>query len=209
MMNLALHGYRYSVYTRTIRIVLREKRLSFAFTEVDPFSDPPDENLHPFGRVPVLIHGDITLFESTAITRYLDAAFPNPALTPAGPLAQARMTQVMSIIDSYGYWPLVRQVFSHRVFRPLEGGKGDETEIAKGLAAAETVLGSLENIASEGLVLSGDAMTLADAHLAPMIDYFQRAPEGVAALSRHPHLTNWWREMRRCAAVAETDPGLP
>lgn len=63
---------------------------------------------------------------------------------------------------------MVRQVFSHRVFRPLEGGTSDEEQIAVGLVAAEHVLIVLDSIANEGLVLNSEQFTLADCYLAPM-----------------------------------------
>ena len=51
----------------------------------------------------------------------IDRAFSGPALQPAEPQALARMDQIIGIVDAYAYWPLVRQVFSHAVFRPPDG----------------------------------------------------------------------------------------
>ncbi len=208
-MSLCLHGYRFSVYTRIVRIVLHEKGLDYDYEEVDPFVTRPDAALHPFGRVPTLTHGETVLFETSAITRYLDAAFPKPALTPDAPLAQARMMQVISIIDNYGYWPLVRQVFSHSVFRPLEGEEADAKEIEAGLEAAEPVLQVLDDIASEGLVLDPRCVTLACAHLAPMLDYFTRATEGAEVMGGYPKLLTWLYVTRERASFRDTAPDLP
>ena len=76
-MTVELIGYRYSVYLRIVRVVLAEKGVAFAHVEVDPFAGPPDWYLalHPFGRVPTLRHGDFVLYETSAIARYVDAAF--------------------------------------------------------------------------------------------------------------------------------------
>ncbi|MCP4073897.1 MAG: glutathione S-transferase domain-containing protein [Hyphomicrobiales bacterium] len=86
---------------------------------------------------------------------------------------------------------MVRQVFSQRIFRPLAGEPSNEEEIAAGLKASRKVLYVLENIANEGFVLNGDLLTLADCHLAPMMDYFVRADEGRNALLKHPALSKW------------------
>ena len=59
------------------------------------------------------------------------------------------MDQIIGIVDSYGYWPMVRQVFSHRVFRPPLGQPADEAEVERGLAGAAKVLAALEALASE------------------------------------------------------------
>jgi len=208
---LTLHGYRYSVYNRIARMALHQKRLDYERVEVDPFApDLPASylDLHPFGRVPVLCHEDFIVYETSAITRYIDAAFDDPSLTPADPRAIARMAQCISVIDSYGYWPMVRQVFSHAVYRPLAGEAASEEEIRTGLTAARKVLAALEKIAAEGLILDGQTITLADCHLAPMIDYFVRAAEGAEALNSFPALSAWWLRASRLASVVETDPGL-
>jgi len=84
-MPLVLHGYRYSVYVRIVRLVLAEKGVAYDRVEVNPFApDRPASYLalHPFGRVPVMVHDGFSLYETGAITRYLDRAFPVPSLQP-------------------------------------------------------------------------------------------------------------------------------
>jgi len=210
--SVVLRGYRYSVYNRIARLVLHEKGVDYEIEEVDPFaSDIPKDYLdrQPFRRVPVLSHGTFDVYETSAIARYVDAAFDGPGLVPVavGPLARA--AQVVSIVDSYGYLPMVRQVFAHRVIRPIAGERADETEVAEGLEAAQVVLDALNTIAVEGLVLDGRNFTIADCHLAPMIAYFVQAPEGADALSRHAALADWWATATKRASVQVTDPGLP
>lgn len=206
---VALQGYRFSVYTRIVRLVLEEKGVAYRRVEVNPFVAAAAPSLHPFGRVPVLVHGGFALYETGAIARYIDAAFPGPPLVPQALRSLARMAQVTAIVDNYGYWPLVRQVFSHRVFRPLAGEPFREDEIAAGLRAAVPVLAALEDIAAEALVLDGRAVTLADCHLAPMLDYFAAAPEGAAMLGGCAALSAWWEAARVRPAFLRTDPGRP
>ena len=210
-MPIVLHGYRYSVYLRIARLVLAEKGVAYERVEVNPFSpDVPASYLalHPFGRVPTLVHDGFALYETGAITRYIDRAFPGPALQPATPRALARMDQLIGIIDSYGYWPMVRQVFSHRVFRSAAGRPVDEAEVALGLAGATKVLAALEALASEPF-LAGSELSLADLHVGAMVAYFTLAPEGAAMLGKYPRLAAWWGRLSRRASVAATDPGLP
>jgi glutathione S-transferase len=209
-MSLVLHGYHYSVYNRTARLTLAEKGVAHERVEVNPFADIPAEYLalHPFGRVPTLVHDGFALYETGAITRYVDRSFAGPALQPASPRALARMDQLIGVIDSYGYWPMVRQVFSHRVFRTAAGRPVDETEIAKGLAGSAKVLAALEALASEPF-LTGRDLSLADLHVGAMVAYFTLAPEGAAALAKHPRLAAWWAKVRQRPSFAATDPGLP
>lgn len=211
-MTVELHGFRFSVYARVARLALHEKGVGYAWREVNPFALPvPPEYLalHPFGRVPTLIHDGFALYETGAISRYVDEAFDGPALQPSDPRRRARMAQVMSIVDSYAYWPMVRQVFSHRVFRPRVGGVPDEEQVGQGLAAAPRVLDAIESLAEGGPFLVGDALSLADLHLAPMIAYFAMAPDGAAMLHDRLRLSAWWSAMQARPSMATTAPPLP
>ncbi|QDC10845.1 glutathione S-transferase family protein [Oceanicola sp. D3] len=209
--NVTLHGYHSSVYMRAARMALALKGVPYAEVEVNPFDEAGRAGLmalNPFGRVPVLAHGGFTLYETAAITGYVDRAFDGPALMPEGAQPAARAAQVIGIVDAYAYVPLVRQVFSHGVFRPAEGHQGSAEVVAEGLRVAPRVLGALEAIAAEGLVL-GEGLTRADCHLAPMVDAFCRHEAGAAMLGDFPALSGWWARVKEEPVVVASDPGLP
>jgi glutathione S-transferase len=211
-MNVELYGYQYSVYSWIARLALEEKGASYHWIEINPFAPDVPENylaLHPFKRVPVLVHDKFQIYETGAITRYVDEAFPGPRLQPTDPRHRARCSQFLSIIDSYVYWPLVRQVFSHRIFRPRLGRPSDATEIQKGLDAAPEVLAALERLVADTEYLCGIELSLADIHLAPMIGYFAMAEEGEALLKRHRKLGHWWATISARPAYRATMPRLP
>jgi glutathione S-transferase len=211
-MTLTLHGYRYSVYLRIARLALAEKGVSYDRVEVNPFDpDMPADylKLHPFGRVPTLVHDGFTLYETGAISRYVDRVFPGATLQPTEPKALARMDQIISIVDAYAYWPMVRQVFSHAVFRPHAGRPGDAAEVQAGLAAAPRVLAALDALAAGDAFLTEPRLSLADLHLGAMVVYFTLAPEGLVLLRRHPKLADWWARLAERPSMSITDPGLP
>ena len=203
-----LHGYRYSVYTRIARLALLSKAVEHRRIEVDPFAELSQAylRLHPFGRVPVLTHGAFGLFETGAITRYVDRTFAGRPLQPEDAAARARMDQVISVVDAYAYWPMVRQVASHAFFRPLFGEPSNPEEIEAGLEASQKLLSFFDRVAGEGLVLNGRDITLADYHLAPMMDYFVRAEAGKAALSSRRALQGWWDRISALDVLKATDP---
>jgi glutathione S-transferase len=211
-MALFLHGYRYSVYVRIVRLVLAEKGVAYERIEVNPFAaDVPAEylRLHPFGRVPTLVHDGFALYETGAITRYVDRAFPGPALQPADPKRLARMDQIIGVIDAYAYWPLVRQVFVHDVVRPHMGTAGDAAELEKGLEAAAKVLDALEALTAADPWLTGADISLADFHLGAMVAYFAQSPRGADRLAARPRLAAWWRRLGARPNFVATEPGLP
>jgi glutathione S-transferase len=211
-MSVELHGYQYSVYSWIARLAIHEKGVGYNWVEINPFSANVPASylaLHPFKRVPALIHSDFAVYETSAITRYIDEVFEGPKLQRTEPKERARCNQIMSIVDGYAYWPLVRQVFSHGVFRPRMRQPADSNEIRRGLDAASTVLAALEKIAGEGIYLCGNDLSLADIHLAPMIGYFVLASEGKALLEKHIWLSNWWVARSQRTSYLATMPRLP
>lgn len=204
---MQLWGFRYSVYTWIVRMALAERAVTYDWTEVNPF-DPEAENPHPFGRVPMIGHNGMRLYEASAITTYIEHAWPGDSWTPVAPLARARVAQVIGIVDSYGYWPMVRDVFGPGVFAPATGRAPELDRIERGLANSAPVLAALEDIVAEGAILNG-ILTRADLHLAPMMAYFTAHPPAAAMLADHPHLAAWFAEIRTRHSFVATEPGLP
>lgn len=76
------------------RLTLLEKGIPFKLIEIDLQNKPANfGEISPYGKVPVLKHGDHRVWESAIINEYLDEAFPEPPLLPKDPIqrAQARI----------------------------------------------------------------------------------------------------------------------
>ena len=203
-----LYGADYSVYTRIARLALAEKGVACRFETVDVFAPggPPREYLarHPFARIPAFAHGEVALYEAAAITRYVDEAFPGPALQPADAAGRARMTQVISVLNAYAFRPLVLELYVQRVSVPSRGGTPDEARIAAALPDCERCLAALAALQGGADFLASASLTLADLHAAPMFAYARLAPEGTAMLTRHADLAAWWRRMESRPAMSAT-----
>ena len=199
MSSPVVFGARYSVYTRIVRLALAEKAVAHRLEEVDVFATggPPADYLsrHPFGRIPAFEHDGFRLYETGAIARYIDDAFPGPALQPAEPKARARMNQVISIMDAYAFRTLVWDVFVERVSGPARGRVADEAKIASALPRCRQILTALDTIRGEAPWFAGAEPGLADLWVLPMLVLFTRAPEGAAALDAAPRLAAW---LARC-----------
>ena len=63
--DVTLYGLSRSVYTRIARLALEEKEVGYELKEVEIFGKdgvPADHmRRHPFGRIPVLQHGEFPL----------------------------------------------------------------------------------------------------------------------------------------------------
>jgi len=206
--SLLLFGLERSVYTRIARLALEEKGVPYSLREVEIFGPGgvPQEHLrrHPFGRIPVLQHGNFSLYETGAITRYVDDAFHGPRLQPLSPPQRARMNQVVGLLDAYAYRPMVWGVFVQRVRVPLNGGASNEAEITASLKSAATCLDALETLLAPAPFLAGESLSLADLHAFPILRYFCLAPEGDAQVRSHKALSRWYEAMRTRDSVVRT-----
>jgi len=208
MSDLRLLGLRISVYTRIARLALEEKGIPYQLDEVDIFADsgPPADYLalNPFGTIPSLRHGELVLYETAAITRYLDETFPPLHLQPSAPAARARMNQIISVLDNHGYRAMVWDVFVQRSSVPADGGEADEELIASALPGIGTLLRQLDQWRGEQRFLAGETLTLADLHFYPMLHYFIETPEGAALLDDFPRLQQWLHDMQNRDSVRAT-----
>ena len=195
MSDPVLYGLARSVYTRIARLVLEEKGVRYTLEEVEIFGSAgvPAEHLarQPFGRIPAFAHGGFMLYETDAITRYIDEAFTGTRLQPQEPRARARMNQVIAIIDSYAYRPMIWGVFAARIVAPEEGIAPNEMLVAESLTRSRTCCRALEEILGTSRYFAGDEVTLADLHALPILLYFSMTHEGRETLSAHPRLRAW------------------
>jgi glutathione S-transferase len=200
-----LYGADYSVYVRIARMALAEKGIGYDLVPVDVFAEggPPAWYLerHPFGRIPAFEHDGFRLFETGAITRYVDEAFDGPSLQPSDARGRAVMNQIVGLIDSYAYRAMVWDVAVER----LETSPPDETRIAGGLRIADTALRVLTALKRPGDWLLGGQPTLADLHLAPVVAYFLKTEEGRSLLAAFPLIEDWWAKASARASFAATE----
>ncbi|MDX8527672.1 glutathione S-transferase family protein [Mesorhizobium sp. MSK_1335] len=200
-----LYGADYSVYVRIARMALEEKGVGYEPVPLDIFAADgiPAWYLehHPFGRIPAFEHDGFRLFETSAIARYVDEAFDGPALQPEDARGRARMSQIIGMLDAYGYRAMVWDVAVER----LEKEQPDEKLIASGLSQAETVLKVLTSLKSKGPWLLGEQLTLADLHAAPIIAYFVKVAEGRDLLARFADIRDWYVRMAARPSFAGTE----
>ena len=205
-----LYGSDYSVYVRIARLALIEKGIEHRLVPVDVFAaeGPPDwyRQIHPFGRIPAFEHDGFRLFETSAITRYVDEGFDGPPLQPADPRQRARMNQIVALLDAYAYRSMVWDIYVETVSKPKSGGAVDEARATAGVEVARTALATLSALKTNGPFLLGEALSLADLHAAPIFAYFAKAPVSPSLMEPHAGLSGWWERIQARPAFAATEP---
>ena len=207
-----IYGPALSTYVRTVRLVCEEKAAPYELVEIDimqgAHKTPDYLARHPFGRVPAFEHDGFALYETSAITRYLDMVLPGTPLTPADPKATARMQQVIAIVDAYAYGAMISSIVIQRVVMPMVGGTTDEAVVTAAMPTAEVSVKALEALIGDRPFMAGDALSLADLHLAPVFAYFTATPEGQGLMPASPRLARWWAAISARPSMAETQPQL-
>ena len=96
---ITLWGRRNSINVQKALWTLDELALPYCHVDAGGsaggLDDPSFRAMNPHGRVPVIEDGGQTVWESNAIVRYLCAAYPQGALSPAAPLARAQCDEWM------------------------------------------------------------------------------------------------------------------
>ena len=205
MTDVTIYGPAMSTYVRTVRLACAEKGVAHAMEEVE-FGSDAHRKLHPFGKVPIMRHGDFVLYESEAICRYVDRAFPGPPLQPTDAKALARMDHWLSAIRDYVYPVMIEDLVWERLVVPMEGGQPNEDMIAAAVPKMAEQLGIFERALKASPYLAGAEVSLADYMLFPIVVYLRVTAEGEAALAKARALLDWFRRMSARPSAAATDP---
>jgi glutathione S-transferase len=211
MPDVTLYGPNWSAYTRTARLVLIEKDVEHELVEVD-FSNgvmPEDHlNRHPFGKVPVLRHEKFLIYETSAICRYIDAAFSGPALQPSAAQSLGRMAQIIAILDAYISEEIRMGFVNERLIKPMMGLSVDIDREESARSAITKAFSGLCACIGERKYLVGDQLSLADLHAAPLFDYLARTPGGSELIDTQPRLREWWSGIETRPSIVNTQPDL-
>ncbi|MGO9934336.1 MAG: glutathione S-transferase family protein [Steroidobacteraceae bacterium] len=207
MNEFVIHSIPGSPFGRAVLLALEEKSARYRIAPVAPGTVRTPEHLarHPFGRVPILDHGDFRLYETQAILRYIDRVLPTPALTPADPRAAGRMDQLMNVNDWYLFQGAANVIAFQRIVGPrLLGLAADEAAISAAMPKAQTVFAELARQLGGNAFFAGDSISLADLILAPQLDFMSQTPEWEPLTANKPNLCSWMDRMNSRPSVRAT-----
>ncbi|MGH8112271.1 MAG: glutathione S-transferase family protein [Rhodanobacteraceae bacterium] len=200
MPTLYIANKNYSSWSLRAWVLMRELGMPFE-EKLVPFQSGPFTGFSPSGKVPCLVDGDVTVWDSLAITEYL--AESHPGVWPADKAARAFARCAAAEFHS-GFMALRTQCGMNCGIR-VRLHRVDE--------ALQRDLARLEALWDDGLqrfggpFLAGRAFSAVDAFYVPVAFRIQTyAPplaDAAKAYARHllalPSVTDWYR-----AALAET-----
>jgi len=146
--------------------------------------------INPSGKIPTLVDGELTLFESNAIMQYLCEAYGDARLWSSDPKKRALIARWL--YWECGHWqPVLTRILSpcvgHRLLpevapAPRAGPEWDAAEL-------KPLLGILGTALSNSTFLAAPEVTIADFAVAGMVTYFRYAGFPFAD---HPRIMDWY-----------------
>lgn len=208
MADIEVYGIPGSPFLRSVEIALHEKGLEYTLHALAPgeHKQPAYLARHPFGKIPAFEHNGFVVYETQAILRYLDSAFPTPPLTPANAKAAARMNQVIGIIECYYFPKAGVPIGFNRIIAPrLLGVPGDDAAVAEAMPMARGCFAEFDRLLGDKAYLTGDTISLADIMLGAQLDLLCESPEG-RELIGGTRLEPWLERMKARPSFAATQP---
>ena len=204
---MKLYSAPLSLFSRKVEIALHEKSLAFERVMV-PFDQSVGYNpkhpdvlaANPKAQVPVLIDGDLTLYDSTIILEYLEEAHPAPALFPRSAADRARCRLLDLYADEIMLVPL--RALMHRTGpRPdnPDVWTAAETKAKDAEGAIRRQLGEL-NRRLDGEAYFCGALSIADIALFMAVHFSLRL--GGPTPNPHGALAGWYARLRARPAFA-------
>ncbi len=205
MAEFTVYGVPGSPYLRAALIAFEEKGAAYRLVPMGfgESKSPGHLARHPFGRIPVIDHGDFRLYETQAILRYLDDLYPMPPFQPSEARAKARMNQLVGITEWYFFPKVTATIPFQRFVVPMRGGSPDEAVIAAAKPDAITCVKAIEALMGD-VYLTGENISVADIMLIPHAHYFSLTPEGKEILG-NGKLQRWVERMRRRPSLERTE----
>ena len=163
---------------------------------------PAFRALNPNGKVPLLVDGDLALWESDAIMMHLALGMGSD-LWPADPRAQVEVQRWLSWA-AHEFNPQAGTLYFEHVIRPMFGmGEVDGEAEAAALARTRRGLQILDAHLAERNFILGLSLSLADVSVAVTFPYAGKAN---IPLADYPAVARWNDRLR---ALAHWDAPFP
>ena len=206
MSEMQIIGFPQSTYVRAVRMAAEEKGVAYELIPEPPHADAVNA-VHPFGKIPVMRHGDVNLCESRAIAGYIDRNFDGPVLFPMD--LAAEIDQWVSIVNTVIDPTLIRGYLLGYLFPKGENGEPDRAAIDALLLDVDKQLGILESAIGTSGQLAGDRFTYADINILPILSYLRNMPESSARIASSSTLTDYYERHAERASFQNTIPPAP
>lgn len=207
MPSITLYGIPQSTYVRTTRLLLAGANVDYDLKPVNIFDGSNKEGdyleKHPFGKIPTLEIDGEKIYETDAITYYVNEKFAGGKFSPSDLLTKTRMYQIMAIVNSYLYAPAIGKITIENLIVPSQGGKTDQKAVEGAIAPTKKALEAIEDLFTGDPYILGSNISIADFYLIPIFVYISKTPQFDAVTAQTPKLKAWWEKAQNLDSVKE------
>ncbi|RCV15194.1 hypothetical protein SEVIR_3G039800v4 [Setaria viridis] len=207
---MKVHGWAMSPFVSRALLCLEEAGVGYELVPMSRYAGdhhrPDHLAMNPFGQVPVLEDGDLTVFESRAIGRHVLRKY-RPELLGEGNLERSAMVDVWLEVEAHQLHPAMGAI-SVECFAPFLGRARNQAVIDENVEKLKKVLEVYEARLAQSRYLAGDLVSFADLSHFTMVHYFM-ATEYAAVLDAHPHVKAWWEELAARPAARKVAAFMP
>lgn len=199
---IEVYGVHGSPFVRKVFVALDIKNIPYEIVPQMPFSgDQEYLKINPLGKVPTLVDGELTLGDSKVICRYLESAYPDPALYPAD-IADRAMADWYEDLCGGAVAEMAAGIFFQRFMRPFAFKEEPDEELVSKITEKRLppMLDYLESqVPADGFVFG--EFTMADLSIAS--PFFNAAYAGYDVdASRWPAMAGLIARVRALPEVA-------
>jgi glutathione S-transferase len=226
---LELYHHSESVCAQKVRLALAEKEIEwkshYVYLEKGEQRTPEFKKINPKGVVPVLIHDEKNIPESTVICEYLDECFDGPKLMPENPYWRSKKRLWSKMVDEGLHYPntmLISFIIAfrhmslahidtpekiaehlnkienpklHTVYDQILNHGTDSPVFEEAIRFYDTVLADMEKTLTKQSWLAGSDFSLADITLAPYVHRLSDL-QLLVMCEKRPAVLDWYSRIK-------------
>jgi glutathione S-transferase len=198
MSDIEIYSAALCPFAHRSRLTMVEKGIPFQLIEIDLLNKPANFlDISPYGKVPVLKHGEHRVWESAIVNEYLEETFPEPPLLPKEPIQRAQARIWINFADTRLFATTGKLLYG----RDAQLNPAILAELSEHLLFMEQE--GLQERSANGAYWLGDSLSLVDLTYYPwfeqlaVLEHFRgfKLPAGLHRLKE------WWEIMANQESV--------
>lgn len=214
MAPVKVFGQAMSTSVARVLVCLEEVSAEYEVVNIDfqvkEHKSPDHLARNPFGQIPAFQDGDLLLFESRAIAKYVLRKHTTDQvdLLREGNLKEAAMVDVWTEVEAHQYNPALSPiVYECLIFPLMRGIPTNQQVVDESLEKLKKVLEVYEAHLSKHEFLAGDFISFADLNHFPYTFYFMATPYA-SLFDSYPHVKAWWERLMSRPSIKKLSAGM-
>ncbi|KQK04331.1 glutathione S-transferase 4 [Brachypodium distachyon] len=212
MAPIKVYGWAVSPWMSRTLVCLEEANAEY---EIVPMSRSGGDHLlpdylaiNPFGQIPALQDGDLTLYQSRAIARYILRKL-KPEFLREGNLRESAMVDAWVDVQAHKLEPILLPIVVNCIINQFVGRDRDQDVVDENIEKLKKLLEVYEARLSTSKYLAGDFLSFAEFTHFAFMRYFMATEYYADVVDAYPHFKAWWEALLSRPSVKKVMAGMP